>query len=103
MNQSNRNLTTAVAHGQLVMERIRDTSFSSVAGRINNATWNYNTGDIQANLNSAPLVNETVVAAMPNGIGDPLDVTVTVSWDNQTTSPLMRRRSIVLRTQLTEY
>ena len=93
LNAASRNLTVAVSHAQFVMERVRNTSFSSVAANISGGTWNWNTAAVTTNGLSA--LNGESIAAASSGT-NPLDVTVTVSWNDLNN----RARSRVLKTTI---
>lgn len=73
LNESARNLTTAVSHASRVLEEMRNTNFSSITST-NWTTWAANNG-----LNT--LTNERVTTSFSGT--DPLLATVTVSYSDR--------------------
>ncbi len=75
LNESNRNMTRAMADVKAVLEGIRNTSTGGLAAvtGTNWTTWATNNG-----LTTLP--NEAMTVAYVNPAADPLDVTVTINW-----------------------
>ena len=91
LNESSRNLTTAVSHADTVMENIRNTTFGSIAANISGGTWNWNSAAITANGLTA--LKTEAIAVTSTG-SNPLDVTVTITWQDLNG----RNRSTALKT-----
>lgn len=91
LNEANRNLTGAVIHAEYVMEEMRNVDFSLVSTNIAAGYWDWNNQTIAAKGLTA-LRNETI-DTQASGT-DPLDVTVTVSWQDRNA----RNRSMSLET-----
>lgn len=93
LNESNRNLSVATAHGQYVLEEMKNTNFTS----LKNGTldWDWDTNQI-GEKGLTPLSSELIVT----GIVDSgyLQITVTLTWKDFG----IRDRSLVLRTLITE-
>jgi Tfp pilus assembly protein PilW len=102
LNESNRNLSVATAHGQYVLEEMKNTNFTNFKNGSPNADtyWDWNNAAINSNglsvLNSEAIATD---AAWVDAVTkDRLDITVTVSWKDFG----VRDRSLVLRTLITE-
>jgi prepilin-type N-terminal cleavage/methylation domain-containing protein len=93
LNETSRNLTTAVSHGQVILENIRNATFSGVATSISGGTWNWNTATVTSNGLTA--LNGESIAVSSSGT-NPLDITVTVSWNDLNN----RSRTRVLQTTI---
>lgn len=93
LNETSRNLTTAVSHAQYVLETVRNTSFSSIATTITANTWDYNTAGVTA-LGLTALKSEAIDTSSSGT--NPLDVTVTVTWNDLNG----RSRSQALKTSI---
>lgn len=93
LDEASRNLSSAVSHAEFVLEDIRNTSFSSVAGNITSGNWNWDTSTVTAKGLTA--LNSESIAATSSGT-NPLDITVTVSWNDLRG----RSRSRVLKTTI---
>lgn len=102
LNESNRNLSVATAHGQYVLEEMKNTNFTNFKiGSINADTyWDWNSVTINSKglgaLNSEAITTDA--AWVDAGTKDRLDITVTLSWKDFG----LRERSLVLRTLITE-
>lgn len=79
-NENSRNLSSAISHAEFVLEDIRNTTFSSVATGITNGTWNYADAAAVTTAGLSALKGESI-ATQSSGT-NPLDVTVTVGWQN---------------------
>ena len=79
LNEASRNLTTAVSHGEYVLENIRNTSFGTIAANISSGTWNWDTAAITTKGLTA--LKSEAIAVASNG-SSLLNVTVTVSWND---------------------
>lgn len=80
LNEANRNTSIAVSHAQYVMEAIRDTTFSNMKTLIDAGNWDWDPTEI-TNNGLLPLRNENIDT---EAIGTrPLQVTVTVSWQDR--------------------
>ncbi len=79
LNEASRNLSSAVSHAEFVLEDIRNTSFSSVAGNITSGNWNWNTSTVTTKGLTA--LNSEAIATTSSGT-NPLDITVTVTWND---------------------
>ena len=99
LNEANRNLTVAMTHAQYIMEEIRDSGFSQVESNINNGNWNLNAAVIGATPYNLSALNSEAINTGVSQSGDPLGVSVTVSWNDRR----QRARSITLDTRLTDY
>lgn len=95
LNDASRNLTQAAGHAQFVMEDIRDTAFSNIAPKINSGDWDWDISAITGQGLSG-LRSENIDAQASGS--DPLDVTVTVSWQDRSG----RNRQMELETLFTE-
>ena len=93
LNEANRNLGIATSHAEFVMEDIRNSQFSTLKADINNGNWNWDTTAINAAGLTA--LNIESIATLATGT-EPLDITVTVTWQDRT----QRNRSLVLETLL---
>ena len=93
LDEASRNLSSAVSHAEFVLEDIRNTSFSSVAGNITSGNWNWNTSTVTTQGLTA--LNSESIAATSSGT-NPLDITVTVTWNDLHG----RSRSRVLKTTI---
>ena len=82
LNEANRNLTLAAGHAQFVLEEIKNTDFSLVLSKINNNDWNWNETDIGSKGLTA-LTQESIVTTKVGSATDPLDVLVTLSWQDR--------------------
>ena len=91
LNESSRNLITATAHGEYVMESIKNNAFSSLVTNIGGGTWTWNTATVTANGLTA-LNNESITTTSSGA--NPVDVIVTVSWRDTHA----RSRTKILRT-----
>ena len=102
LNESNRNLSVATAHGQYVLEEMKNTNFTNFKNSSPNADtyWDWNSAAINSNglgaLNSEAIATDA--AWVDAGTKNRLDIAVTVSWKDFG----LRERSLVLRTLLTE-
>ncbi len=97
LNAANRNLVIATSHAQYIMEGIRHTPvFTDIQTDINNHVWDWNTVAITARGLTA-LNGETIDTEAPGG-GNPLQVVVTVSWNDRG-----QTRNIALQTLITDY
>ena len=93
LNESNRNLTIALSHGQFVMEEIKNTNFDNIPG----GDWDWLTPtEITNNSPLAPLTKEVVTATITGT--DLLNVVVKVEWDDRGG----RTRDISLQTLIAE-
>lgn len=89
LNEANRNLCTAVGHGQFALEELKNTNFSS----INSQAWDQT---VIASKGLTPLNSETIVIAV-TGIKIK-DIQATVNWKDRG----VRNRNITLETLITE-
>ncbi len=80
LNESNRNLTTAVTHAEHILEEIKDTDFDDISTDINNGNWEWNEAQVTANGLSA--LNTESIDTSVNGT-DLLDVVVMVHWKDR--------------------
>lgn len=91
LNESSRNLTIAVSHAQFVMEKIKDTPFSSIPS----GDWDWDTAQIGTEGLNA-LTNESITTTITGT--DLLNVVVSVEWyDREREHP-----PITLETLITE-
>lgn len=97
LNQTNRNLTTAITHAEYVMEEIKDTNFTNIQANINNGIWDWDSQGITDEGLTA-ITGESIDAAVSGT--ELLDVTVTVSWMERG-SPV-GTRSVALETLIAE-
>ncbi|HAH20340.1 MAG: hypothetical protein A2Y00_08620 [Omnitrophica WOR_2 bacterium GWF2_43_52] len=99
LNETNRNLSVATGHAQLVLEEIKNTNFVSMqSGAINPETnWDWDNAAISAKglivLNTESISTQAVWTGT-----DRLNVNVTVSWKDRG----LRDRSTSLETLITE-
>lgn len=101
LNDSSRNLTTATAHVRYILEDIRNAGWTGLEARINGGGtngWDLNTSQVQSVYGLSPLSGESVATAVAQ-TGDPLGVSVTVSWNDRG----MRPRSVTFNTAVTNY
>lgn len=80
LNEANRNTSVAVSHAQYIMESIRDTGFANMKTLIDGGNWDWDSAEITSN-NLSPLRNESIDAQATGT--RPLEVTVTVSWQDK--------------------
>ena len=80
LNEANQNLSLAASHAQYVLEDIRNTSFSSIKTDINSGNWNWNAATISGK-GMTSMASESIATAVSGT--EPLDVTVTVSWQDR--------------------
>ena len=99
LNETNRNLSVATGHAQLVLEEIKNTNFVSMqSGAINPETnWDWDNAAISAKglivLNTESISTQAVWTGT-----DRLNVNVTVSWKDRG----LRDRLTSLETLITE-
>jgi Tfp pilus assembly protein PilW len=101
LNESSRNLTMAMSHAQYVMEDISAAGIAGLATRINNGGtvgWDFNAAQFQAAYGLTPLNNEAIATAVTQA-GDPLGVSVTVTWFDRS----QRARIFTLQTLITSF
>lgn len=91
LNESSRNLISATAHAEFVLESIKNTPFSTIKTSISSGTWTWDKATVTSNGLTA--LNTESITTTSTGT-NPLDVTVTVNW-NDTHA---RSRSKTLRT-----
>jgi len=91
INEANRNLSVAVSHAQFAMEDIKNSNFATLKTDIANGNWNWNSTVINA-AGLTALKNETIHTSSTGT--NPLDITVTVSWQDRT----LQNRTFVLET-----
>lgn len=102
LNEANRNLSVATAHGQYVLEGIKNTNFTNFKNGSPNADtyWDWNSAAINSKglgaLNSEAIATDAVW--VDAGTKDRLDITVTLTWKDFG----LRDRILILRTLLTE-
>ena len=94
LNDASRNLTQATGHAQFVMEEIRNTDFSNIASNIGNGDWDWDNSTVTAQGLDA-LRSESIDTQVSGS--DPLDVSVTVSWQDRSG----RDRNMTLETLFT--
>ncbi len=99
LNEANRNLTTAATHAQYIMEEIRNTSFAQVKSKIDNGDWDLDTLAIESEPYNLTALNNEFIDAQVTQSGNPLGVSVTVTWNDRR----QRARSVSLRTLLTDF
>ena len=78
LNQSSRSLVSAVSHIEFVMEDMRNSAFASIAANISSGNWNWNGATVTSRGLTA-LNNESITTTYTGT--NPLDITVTVSWN----------------------
>ena len=93
LNEASRNLITATAHAEYVMENVKNTTFTSLAANITGGTWTWDAAAVASHGLTA--LNSETISTTAMGT-NPLDVTVTVSWKDTHA----RSRSKILRTLL---
>lgn len=93
LNESCRNMTTAISHAEFVLENLRNTSFASIPTNITSGVWNWNSAAVTAQGLKA--LNSEVVTTSYQG-SNPIDILVTVSW-NDTHG---RARTQILKTSI---
>lgn len=79
LNEASRNMITATAHSEFVLESIKNTAFTGMATSIGNGTWTWNTAAISSN-GLTPLNSESITTTSTGS--NPLDITVTVAWND---------------------
>lgn len=96
LNETNRNLTSAVSHAEFALEDVKHTAslnIVSIPGTYNGVTWN--AAGIAA-LGVAPLSSEAILFSVA-GAG-PYTVSVTVQWRERSN----RLRSVSLNTYIVQ-
>jgi prepilin-type N-terminal cleavage/methylation domain-containing protein len=93
LNEINRNQFIALMHGELVMEEIKSTPFSSVNASIQNGTWNWSSSVISSK-GLVPLDGEQINASVAGTTV--LNVTVETYWLDRGSRP----RNLSLMTKL---
>lgn len=91
MSSLARSVTVAIADASSVMENIRNTARNGLGS----VTAAYPNGNPVAGY--ANLTNEQIVVTYPNPIADPLDITITVTWEQEE-----RFMTRVLRSKVTQ-
>jgi len=91
LNETNRNLSIATSHAQFVMEGVKNADFSTLGAVIAGGSYNYNTTSIRS-AGLVALRNENIITQAVGA--NPLDVTVTVNWQNRS----LKNQSFVLET-----
>jgi prepilin-type N-terminal cleavage/methylation domain-containing protein len=91
LNEQSRNLITATAHAEFVMEDIKNTAFSNLVTNITNGNWTWNTATVTNNGLTA--LNSESITTTSTGT-NPVDITVSVSWHDTKS----RSRTKILRT-----
>jgi hypothetical protein len=99
LNEANRNLTVAMSHAQYIMEEIRNTTFGQIEQNIDNDNWDLDEDAISSAPYSLSALNNEFVDTGVTQSGDPLGVSVSVSWNDRRQRP----RSVVLNTLLTDF
>ena len=92
--ESSRGTTTAVNDAKTVMEEIRRTASTSLA-EVTDPDANWPGWAVENGCNT--LFNETIQVSFVDQDADPLDVTVTVSWQDRTRSRSLDLRQLVTR------
>lgn len=75
MSELARSVTTAIADASSVMENIRNTARSGLGS----VTGAYPSGSAVAGYSN--LTSEQIVVTYPSATADPLDITITVTWE----------------------
>jgi len=97
LNDSNRNLTTALNHAQYIVEGIKNVPFDNIITDVNSdGNWNWNISSINNN-GLAALSNETITTTATGT--NPIVITVTVNWSDRG----LRARSTTLQTSIANY
>jgi hypothetical protein len=96
LNQANRNLTLAISHAQYVMEDIKNTNFTEIKTKIDIGDWDWSAADIATE--GLTVLNNESIDTSHGSIDDPLEVTVSVQWEDQR----QRQRQTGLRTLITK-
>lgn len=97
LNDSNRNLTSALNHAQYIVEGIRNTTFANILKDVNtDGDWNWNAAALAANGQVA-LSNEAITTTATGT--NPTVITVTVNWKDRG----LRQRSTTLQTSIANY
>jgi Tfp pilus assembly protein PilE len=83
LNETNRNLSSAMVHSQYIMEQIIDTTFYQIESNINNGNWDLDENDIEsAPYDLTALKNESIDTQVFQS-GNPLGVSVRVDWSDR--------------------
>lgn len=93
LNKGGVNQFTAMNHAQIVIEEIRNTTFSSIATSIQGGTWDWATNTIAAK-GLTPLIGESIDTSYTGT--NLLDISVTVSWQDLG----QRARSLTVSTKM---
>ena len=83
LSELNRGKTMAVAHGQYIMETIKNAGFTNLETDINSGNFDYTTTELSSNpFNFDVLFNETVDTIVVSG-PNPLRISVRVNWQDR--------------------
>ncbi len=85
INETNRNITKAVSHGEFVIEEIKNASFATLQTAINSGNFDWNTTFI-AQKGLEALSEEGINTQVQSLGASLLHVTVTVSWTDRSAS-----------------
>ena len=99
LNEANRNLVIATTHIQYIMEQVRNTTFSQIEANNNNENWDLDAAAIETDPYNLEALDNEAIDTQVFQTGNPLGVSVTVSWNDRRQRP----RSITLDTKLTDY
>lgn len=77
--EASRNMVTATAHAEYVLESVKNTAFSNIPTNISNGIWTWNTAAV--NTNGLTALNSESITTSYSG-ANPLDITVTVAWQD---------------------
>lgn len=99
LNEGNRNIGSAIAHAQYIMEQVTNTAFYQIETIINNGYWDLDEDDIRSDPYYLTALNNESIDTQIFQNGNPLGVSVKVDWNDR----WGRARFTVLETLISDH